>query len=52
MSKKIYVDNPINEGDILYLADIKKKFKFEKVGDDWVQNTSAYDTWIEKYLIK
>ena len=28
------------------------KFKFEKVGDDWVQNTSAYDTWIEKYLIK
>ena len=52
VSKKIYVENPINEGDILYLADIKKKFKFEKVGDDWVQNTSAYDTWIEKYLIK
>ena len=25
VSKKIYVDNPINEGDILYLADIKKK---------------------------
>lgn len=52
ISKKIYIDNPINEGDIIYIASIKKKFKYEKVGDEWVQNTNAYDTWIEKYIIK
>lgn len=52
VSKKIYLNNPISEGDILYLAETKKKFKYEKVGEDWVRNTNAYDTWIEKYLIK
>lgn len=52
VSKKVYTSYPINEGDILYLAEIKKKFKYEKIGDEWVQNTNAYDTWIEKYLVK
>ena len=52
VSKKIFVQNPINVGNIIYMASIKRKFKYEKIGDDWIQNMNAYDTWIEKYVIK
>jgi DNA polymerase-3 subunit alpha len=52
ISKRIFRENPVNEGDIMYIADMKKKFKCEKIGDGWVKNTDAYDTWIERYIIK
>lgn len=52
ISRSKFSNNPIDVGDILQLIDIKKKFKYEKIGDDWVQNTSAYDTWIEQYIVK
>jgi len=52
ISKKNFINNPVDVGDVIHLIDIKKKFKYEKIGDEFIQNTSAYDTWIEKYIIK
>lgn len=52
ISKRLFEVNPLEIGDIIYVGVFKKKFKMEKVGDDWIQNTNAYDTWIEKYIKK
>jgi hypothetical protein len=52
ISKRIFTENPVDEGNIIYITDIKKKYKVEKVGNEWVKNTEAFDTWIEKYIVK
>lgn len=52
ISKKNFTNNPVDVGDVIQMIDIKKKFKYEKVGEEFIQNTSAYDTWIEQYIIK
>lgn len=52
ISKRLFEVNPLEIGDIIYVGVFKKKFKMEKVCDDWIQNTNAYDTWIEKYIKK
>ena len=52
ISKKLFVSNPLEIGDVVYVGLFKKKFKMEKVGDEWIQNTTAYDTWVEKYIKK
>lgn len=52
ISKQKYINNPVDVGDIIQVLNIKKKFKYEKVGDEFVQNKTLYDTWIEQYAIK
>ncbi|EXG87720.1 DNA-directed DNA polymerase III PolC [Clostridium sp. ASBs410] len=52
ISKKNFTNNPVDVGDVIQMIDVRKKFKYEKVGEEFIQNTSAYDTWIEQYIIK
>ena len=52
ISKQKYINNPVDVKDILYVAETKQKCKYEKVGDEFVKNTSMFDTWIEQYIIK
>ena len=54
-AKKMYdaaKDKKKCDNAIQVSVNIKKKFKYEKVGDGFVQNKTLYDTWIEQYTIK
>lgn len=52
ISKKTYQNNPVDVGNIIHIHKVSRKFKYEKVGDEFVQNTSMFDTWIDSYTIR
>lgn len=51
ISKRIFVNNPLNVHDMIRIIETKEKYKMEKIGEDFIVNKGAYDVWIERYSI-
>lgn len=41
---------PFEDGDILYIKQIKKQPKKQKIDDDWVVIPDTYEWWIKDYI--
>ena len=52
ISKKIFVQHPLDIHNMVQIIEKKEKYKMEKIGDDFVANKNAYDTWLEKYIVR
>ena len=42
-------ETPFQDGDILYIKNVKKQPKKRKVGDDWEIVPDVYEWWIKDY---
>lgn len=48
VSKKIFKNNPIKEGDVIYLDNVSRKNKRKKVGEDWIE-IDEFELWTKEY---
>ena len=49
--KVSYKELPIQEGDIIYMEEVKKQAKKIKVGDNWEVVPGAVEWWIKDYKL-
>lgn len=48
VSKKIFKNNPIKEGDVIYLDNVSRKNKRKKVREDWIE-IDEFELWTKEY---
>ena len=44
-----FAEVPFEDGDILYIKDVKKEPKRQKVGESWVDDPTETEWWIKDY---
>ena len=47
--KTTFNDLPFENGEVLYIKDVKKQQKQRKVDDEWVTVSGTYEWWIKDY---
>lgn len=45
-----FKDLPLQDGDIIYISNVKKEPKMQKTSDGWVTVSDSYDWWIKDYV--
>jgi len=48
ISNKIYKNNKLKKGDIIYITSVNAKHKFQKNNDEWIE-LPEFENWITKY---
>lgn len=48
ISKKVFKNNTIKEGDVVYLDEMSRKHKKKKVGDEWIK-LEEFELWCSEY---